>query len=175
MKRMERRLFLLLISLTVAAVPLRADIAYADDDNSGSGGDDDGDDDSSDDGDDDGGDDSSDDSDDDGGDDSPDDSGGDGGTGGTGGTGTSNGGTGSTGGTGAKTPDHDRAQDAVAHDAAIPLKTLLALFRQSYEGEIVDVTLIKRRSGLVYRVKFVDPKGRVRRAEFDALSGTILD
>lgn len=155
---MDRRLFMLAICLAVAAMPLQVDLAYADDDNSGSGSDDDS-------GDDDSGDD----------DDSHDDDGGDDDGSDDGGTGGSTGGTGNTGGTGSRTPDHDRAQAAVADDEALPLKKLLALFHGAYDGEIVDITLIRRRSALVYRVKYVDPKGRVRRAEFDARSGSVLD
>lgn len=169
---MDRRLFMLAICLAVAAMPLQVDLAYADDDNSGSGSDDDS-------GDDDSGDDDDSDDDDGGDDDGSDDGGTGGSTGGTGGstggTGGSTGGTGNTGGTGSGTPDHDRAQAAVADDEALPLKKLLALFHGAYDGEIVDITLIRRRSALVYRVKYVDPKGRVRRAEFDARSGSVLD
>jgi len=148
---------MLAICLAVAAMPLQVDLAYADDDNSGSGSDDDSGDDDSDD------------------DDSDDDDGGDDDGSDDGGTGGSTGGTGNTGGTGSRTPDHDRAQAAVADDEALPLKKLLALFHGAYDGEIVDITLIRRRSALVYRVKYVDPKGRVRRAEFDARSGSVLD
>lgn len=167
---MDRRLFLLLVSLAVAANTLGIDAARADDGEDDSSDDDGG---SDDDSGDDGGDDSS------GEDDSGDDSGGDdssgGGSDGSGSSGGTGGGTGGTGTSTQGTADHDRARAAVADENALPLRKLLTLFRQSFEGEVVDVTLVKRRSALVYRVKFVDPSGRVRRAEFDAHTGTVLD
>lgn len=176
---MNRRLLLILLALSaaLAASPVHADQGKGGDE-SDDGEDDDrdddhGDEDEGDDGGDDngggGGDDGGGDNDDSGGD--SDDSGGDGDD--SGGTGNAPG-TGSSSGTSGHTDDHDRAREAVTSDGAIPLRRLLGLFRESHSGEVIDVTLLRRKDMLVYRVKFIDPAGRVRRAEFNARTGESL-
>lgn len=67
--------------------------------------------------------------------------------------------------------DHDEALRAVTAKDAIPLNQMLRQFARQFDGTIVDITLIKSTDSLRYRVKFIDPGGRVRRAFFDAVTG----
>jgi len=67
--------------------------------------------------------------------------------------------------------DHDEALRAVTAKDAIPLNQMLRHFARQFDGTIVDITLIKNTDSLRYRVKFIDPAGRVRRAFFDAVTG----
>jgi len=70
--------------------------------------------------------------------------------------------------------DHDDALRAVTAKDAIPLKQMLQLFERQFDGTVVDVTLIRGADSLRYRVKFIDPAGRVRRAYFDAVTGALV-
>ncbi len=70
--------------------------------------------------------------------------------------------------------DHDGARRAVEDKIAIPLKDMLAIFRQSLSGEVVDVSLIHGDLALRYRFKYIDHQGHVKLAFFDALSGKML-
>lgn len=70
--------------------------------------------------------------------------------------------------------DHDDALRAVTAKDAIPLKQMLQQFERQFDGTIVDVTLIRDTDSLRYRVKFIDPAGRVRRAYFDAVTGALV-
>ena len=155
---MQRRLALALILAALTQIGWSVAPAFADDgeddkeSSDDSGDSEDNSDDSSDDGSDDG---------------SGDDSGDDGGGSDDGGQGTSTDGEGEG--------DHDRARAAVETQAAISLKRLLELFRRDFQGKLVDVTLIKRKSALVYRVKFIEAGGRVRRVDYDATTGTRLN
>lgn len=162
---MNRRLVLALLLATLAQYGWAGSNAYADDDKDSEKDSDDSGDDSNDSSDgvsDDSSDDSSDDGGSDDGSDGSDDSGG-----------SDSGGNGSNGGT--STGDHERARTAVETAAAIPLKKLLELFRRDFEGKLVDVTLVKRKTALIYRIKFIDGTGRVRRVEYDAVTGSRLN
>jgi uncharacterized membrane protein YkoI len=151
----RRSLLALLLALALGPSALVAPFSYAED-----GSDDDSSDDSSDD-------DSSDDSgDDDSGDDSSDDSEGDGGGGDDGGGGADDGED--------REDDHDDALRAVTAKDAIPLRQILRQFDRQFDGTVVDVTLIRGTDSLRYRVKFIDPAGRVRRAYFDAVTGALV-
>ena len=70
--------------------------------------------------------------------------------------------------------DHDGARRAVLDNAAIPLTQMMAIFKKSITGEVVDVSLIHGDAALRYRFKYIDGQGHVRRAFFDALSGRQL-
>ena len=70
--------------------------------------------------------------------------------------------------------DHDDALRAVKAEDALTLRQILALFARQTSGTVIDVTLVRRHEALVYRVKYVDAAGRVKRIDFDAVSGTRL-
>lgn len=67
--------------------------------------------------------------------------------------------------------DQDAARRAVEANEAIPLKDMLEIFESYGDLTVVDVALVRRNDQLAYRFKFIDPKGRVRQAYFDARSG----
>lgn len=73
-----------------------------------------------------------------------------------------------------KEDDHDDALRAVNANNAIPLKQVLLQFAREFDGTVVDVTMIRSTDVLRYRVKFIDPAGRVRRAYFDAVTGALV-
>lgn len=73
-----------------------------------------------------------------------------------------------------KEDDHDDALRAVNAKDAIPLKQVLLQFAREFDGTVVDVTMIRSTDALRYRVKFIDPAGRVRRAYFDAVTGALV-
>jgi uncharacterized membrane protein YkoI len=70
--------------------------------------------------------------------------------------------------------DHNDARHAVETRGVLELEDLLARFRQQVQGRVVDITLLDRSNGLVFRVTYVDPAGRVRRAQLDARTGALL-
>lgn len=70
--------------------------------------------------------------------------------------------------------DHDAALQAVRTEDALTLRQVLTLFARQSSGKVIDVDLVRRQEALVYRVKFIDTDGRVKRIEFDAVSGTRL-
>jgi uncharacterized membrane protein YkoI len=55
----------------------------------------------------------------------------------------------------------------------MPLSDILAIFERTIGGTVIDVTV--HGGGQRYRIKFVDAGGRVRRVEFDARTGALLD
>jgi hypothetical protein len=81
---------------------------------------------------------------------------------------------GSTGVVSAPSGDHDDARRAVLDKTAIPLTEMMAIFKKSIVGEVVDVSLIHGDAALRYRFKYIDGQGHVKRAFFDALSGQQL-
>ena len=70
--------------------------------------------------------------------------------------------------------DHDAARRAVLDKTAIPLTEMMAIFKKSITGEVIDVSLIHGDAALRYRFKYIDGQGHVKRAFFDALSGQQL-
>ena len=79
-----------------------------------------------------------------------------------------------TGAASATSGDHDAARRAVLDKTAIPLTEMMAIFKKSITGEVVDVSLIHGDAALRYRFKYIDGQGHVKRAFFDALSGQQL-
>lgn len=157
----RRSLLALLLALALSPSVLLASAARAEDgaDDAGAGEEDSGDGDGGEDGGDDGGE----------GDGGSDDTGDDGGDDATGGGETDDGDAPDGG-----EDDHDDALRAVTAKDAIPLKQMLQQFEHQFDGTIVDVTLIRDTNSLRYRVKFIDPAGRVRRAYFNAVTGALV-
>ena len=94
-----------------------------------------------------------------GGDDGPDDSGGD----------HSGGGDGTHSGSGG---DHEDAKHAVDAKDALPLGTMLTMFKRYGDYTVIDVKLSESNRTLLYVFKFIDSTGNVRKAYFDAKTGT---
>jgi hypothetical protein len=69
--------------------------------------------------------------------------------------------------------DHDAARQAVQADLAIPLRRMLEIFQGYGDLTVVDVALVTRAQVLQYRIKYVDPQGRVKQAYFDAQTGAL--
>ena len=82
---------------------------------------------------------------------------------------------GSSGKSGGSSLTQSEASSAVRHGKAIPLRDALALFAKRYDGRVIDVQLQDRNRRLVYRIKFRDDNGRVRRVSMDARSGRFLN
>jgi uncharacterized membrane protein YkoI len=75
---------------------------------------------------------------------------------------------------GSEDEDQDEALKAVASRGVLELADLLVRFADQLSGRVVDVLLIEKRGAPVFRITYVDPAGRVRRAELDARTGTLL-
>lgn len=71
--------------------------------------------------------------------------------------------------------DHDDVRRAVEDRRVLDLEELLRRFAQQVDGRVVDVRLENRAKKPVFRVTYVAPNGRVRRAVLDAASGKLLD
>ena len=70
--------------------------------------------------------------------------------------------------------DHVQAREGVEAGDVLPVSALLDRVRSTIAGEIVDVQLEPGGTGLEYRLKYIDPAGRVVEARFDARTGQPL-
>lgn len=71
--------------------------------------------------------------------------------------------------------DHDDVRRAVEDRLVLPLEDLLRRFAEQVDGRVVDVKLEHRGKQPTFRVTYVAPDGRVRRARLDATNGKLLD
>ena len=69
--------------------------------------------------------------------------------------------------------DHDTAREAVEANEAISLGRMLDIFEGYGHLTVVDVALVTRRGALQYRIKYIDPAGRVRQRHFNAGTGEL--
>ena len=99
-----------------------------------------------------------------------------GGDGGDGGGGDDGGGGGGGGGTvkDSSGGGNNSISDAVKKGKAVPLKDILAVVREKYEGEVVRITLSGPISHLVYNIRIVDTQDRLIEVRVNALSRRII-
>ena len=74
--------------------------------------------------------------------------------------------------------DHDGARDAVRAGHVRPLSDILAAIHRRFPGRVLDARLIKRGAGPShwrYRVKLLNPKGRVILLTVNARTGKVMD
>lgn len=71
--------------------------------------------------------------------------------------------------------DHDDVRRAVEDRRVLPLEDLLRRFAEQVDGRVVDVRLENGGKQPTFRVTYVAPDGRVRRARLDAATGKLLD
>jgi len=71
--------------------------------------------------------------------------------------------------------DQEDALRAVHDEGALPLEQVLALFTRNVGGQVIDVKLVRNFFRLQYKFVYIDDRGRVRRAYFDAKTGEYLD
>ena len=64
--------------------------------------------------------------------------------------------------------------DAVKNGKAVPLKDILAVVREKYDGEVVRITLTGPISRLVYNIRIVDTQDRLIEVRVNALSRRII-
>lgn len=69
--------------------------------------------------------------------------------------------------------DHDIAREAVKANQAIPLGDMLDMFDERGHLTVVDIALVTRSGRLQYRIKYIDPAGRVRQQFFNAKTGAL--
>lgn len=65
-------------------------------------------------------------------------------------------------------------QDAIAKKQAIRLKDALRSLWGSVTGRVVGAELCSAGSGLVYRIRLLEPGGKMRSALIDAKTGQVL-
>ena len=70
--------------------------------------------------------------------------------------------------------DHDLARRAVERGEALPLADILSRVRPDLGGEIVGVSLERKRDRWVYEFKVIGAKGRLSKVYVDAASAEIL-
>lgn len=71
--------------------------------------------------------------------------------------------------------DHDRAREAVIHQDARPLATVLPGIEQHYRARMVEVELETEDGLLVYEIELITPRGRIFEVVVDATTGTIIE
>ncbi len=77
--------------------------------------------------------------------------------------------------------DHDDDEDeesalrAVLSEEAIPLRKMIQIFRREVGGEIIDISLFRRRLRLHYRFQYINSNGHVATAVFVAATGARVD
>jgi uncharacterized membrane protein YkoI len=72
-------------------------------------------------------------------------------------------------------PDHERAADAVATGAVLPLAEVLARLAQTHPGDVIEVELDDEDGIVVYDLDIVTPDGRLLEIEINAATGAVLD
>lgn len=70
--------------------------------------------------------------------------------------------------------DQYKARRAVQNRDAVPLVDVLKGFQRRFNGQVVDVRLVRYFFQLQYRLTYIDENGSVRRAYFDAKSGAFI-
>ncbi len=69
---------------------------------------------------------------------------------------------------------HDEAQALVEQGEMLSLEQLLALHRERFRGELLDLELEHKGGRLIYEVEVLGEDGRVREFELDASSGELI-
>src|SRR4029453_13202640 len=64
--------------------------------------------------------------------------------------------------------DHDHVREALARGEVLPLPKILAIATQQVPGDVIEVELEDEDGGLVYEIKILTSKGRVREVEINA-------
>ncbi len=72
-------------------------------------------------------------------------------------------------------PDHERAADAVATGAVLPLAEVLAGLAQTHPGDVIEVELDDEDGIVVYDLDIVTTDGRLLEIEINAATGAVLD
>ncbi|NVK40335.1 MAG: PepSY domain-containing protein [Oceanospirillaceae bacterium] len=70
--------------------------------------------------------------------------------------------------------DQDEAQALVEQGEMLSLEQLLALHRERFRGELLDLELEHKGGRLIYEVEVLGEDGRVREFELDARSGELI-
>jgi uncharacterized membrane protein YkoI len=72
-------------------------------------------------------------------------------------------------------PDHERAEDAVARGAILPLADVLARLALTHPGDVIDVEIDDEDGVIVYDLDLVTQNGRLLEIEVNAVTGEVLD
>lgn len=70
--------------------------------------------------------------------------------------------------------DQDRALNAVKDNNAAPLKEILAIVHEKYQGEIVRISLKGSGRDLIYLVKLLDKNNHLIEIQINAVSRAIV-
>lgn len=70
--------------------------------------------------------------------------------------------------------DHDRARRAVESGEALPLIDILARIRPSLGGEVIRVSLERKKGRWVYEFKVIGAGGRLAEVYVDALTAEVV-
>ncbi|HEY6642057.1 PepSY domain-containing protein [Povalibacter sp.] len=70
--------------------------------------------------------------------------------------------------------DRDSIRQALKRGEALPLVRILAIAQQAVPGEVIEVELERDDGKLIYEIKVLTTKGRVREIEIDARTGSVL-
>jgi uncharacterized membrane protein YkoI len=70
--------------------------------------------------------------------------------------------------------DHELARRALQEGRALPLAEILAKMKPDLPGKVIEVVLEVDDGTLIYDLKVLSPKGRLREIEIDAATGKIL-
>ena len=71
--------------------------------------------------------------------------------------------------------DYDEARRAVEQGEALALAVILTRVRADLGGEVVGVSIKRKRDRWVYRFKVIDPAGRLWEVHVDAATAAILE
>lgn len=71
--------------------------------------------------------------------------------------------------------DKDAIRNAVRKGEAAPLRDILSMVRNTYQGEVVRIRLTKRKGNFVYFIRMIDPKNRVVDIRVNAQTRQIMD
>jgi hypothetical protein len=67
--------------------------------------------------------------------------------------------------------DHPAAVEAVQDRRALPLDDILKSVARTYQGQVIDVQLVRAQTALLYEIKMIDRRGTVSLVYYDAATG----
>jgi hypothetical protein len=67
--------------------------------------------------------------------------------------------------------DHPAAVEAVQDHRALPLDDVLKSVARTYQGQVIDVQLVRAQTALLYEIKMIDRRGTVSLVYYDAATG----
>lgn len=71
--------------------------------------------------------------------------------------------------------DHDLARQALEEGKVLPLRTVLAKIEREVPGQALKVEFEREHGRFVYKIRILQPDGRIAKVEVDAVDARVLE